>query len=163
MLCFAFAADLDPDVRRQRVPDHHLLGLAALRDHWLAFPRFSQDWDGGVAGIQTHHGDTVWGMAYDVSEAGLAALDGLEGFRDPGDPHNVAERQVMLVDLTRPDDGSVPRRLRAYLYLVRPSNPSPPSPRYRDVLVRGALHHHLPEEYIARLKVIPVREPSTET
>src|SRR6185295_11438010 len=60
MLCFAFGADLDRDVRSARIPEHRVVGLAALRDHQLSFPRFSQEWGGGVASIQTHHGDTLW-------------------------------------------------------------------------------------------------------
>jgi hypothetical protein len=155
MLCFAFGADLDRDVRSARIPEHRVVGLAALRDHQLSFPRFSQEWGGGVASIQTHHGDTLWGIVYDVSEAALAELDRTEGFRGAGDAHNVAERQVLLVELTRPDDGSVPRRLRVYAYLPRTSNPSPPSERYRDALVQGAVQHDLPEEYVARLRAIP--------
>jgi hypothetical protein len=161
MLCFAFGAELDPDVRRQRFPEHRVLGLAGLRDHQLAFPRFSPEWNGGIAGIQTHHGDTLWGIVYDVNEAGLAALDRVEGFRSPGDAHNVSERQVVLVELKRPDDGSVPRRLRVYVYVPRPSNPSPPSPAYRDAIVRGARHHALPEEYLPRLEGLPVRSEAT--
>ena len=158
VLCFAFGADLDPGTRSARAPGHRVVGLAALRDHQLSFPRFSQEWDGGVASIQTHHGDTLWGIVYDVSEAALVELDHTEGFRGPADPHNVAERQVLLVELTRPDDGSVPRRLRVYTYLPRTSNPSPPSERYREAIVRGATEHDLPEEYIARLRAIPTVE-----
>lgn len=157
MLCFAFGAELDPDVRRERFPEHRVVGLAGLRDHQLAFPRFSPEWDGGIAGIQTHHGDTLWGVVYDVTEAGLAELDQREGFGSPGDAHNRSERQVLLVELSRPDDGSVPRRLRVYVYLPRASNPSPPSPAYRDAMLRGAAHHALPEEYLARVKALPVR------
>src|SRR5213593_1999164 len=48
MLCFAFGADLDPEVLRARAPDRQSIGLAALRDQRLGFPRFSSEWEGGV-------------------------------------------------------------------------------------------------------------------
>ena len=33
-----------------------------------------------------------------------------------------------------PDDGSVPRRVRAYTYFARTLNPTPPSRRYLDAV-----------------------------
>jgi hypothetical protein len=62
--------------------------------------------------------------------------------------------------VTRPDDGSVPRRVRACTYYPRVSNPSPPSRRYLDTMIRGSRHHRLPEEYIERLEGIEVVEES---
>jgi len=55
------------------------------------------------------------------------------------------------VQLVRADDGSFPRRLRAWTYIARPANPSPPSRRYLDTIVRGARHHRLPDDYVAKL------------
>ena len=54
------------------------------------------------------------------------------------------------------DDGSFPRRLRASIYLARAANPSPPSRRYLDALVRGARHHRLPDDYVRRLAATAV-------
>lgn len=152
MLYFAYGSNLDPDQMRQRCPDHKVVGLAALRDHKLSYPRTSHDWGGGVASIQLAHGSTVWGVVYELSESDLAALDGYEGWRAQGDQHNVYDREVMFVDLTRPDDGSFQRRLRALVYVARPSNPAPPSRRYMDAILKGAKHHRLPEDHIAVLK-----------
>jgi hypothetical protein len=56
----------------------------------------------------------------------------------------------------RADDGSFPRRLRASIYLARPANPSPPSRRYLDALLRGARHHRLPDDYVTRLAATAV-------
>jgi hypothetical protein len=63
---------------------------------------------------------------------------------------------VTTVDLTRPDDDSIPRRIRPWIYVPRPSNPSPPSRRYLDSILKGARHHRLPEEYVAKLTTIEV-------
>lgn len=156
MLYFAYGSNMNPEQMRERAPGHRVIGLAALRDHRLSFPLYSNTWGGGVASLQTQHGETVWGVLFDVSADDLASLDQYEGFRGEGDQHNVYDRQHVTVELVRPDDGSFPRRVRADLYVARPSNPSAPSQRYLDTLVSGARHHRLPEEYVAKLSAVPV-------
>ncbi len=158
MLYFAYASNLDPGQMRERCPRARTVGLAALHDERLVFPVRSPSWGGGVASVQPAHGHTVWGALYDLDEADLATLDGFEGFRAPGDQHNLYDREHVTVDLVRPDDGSIPRRVRAWIYIARPSNPSPPTRRYLDAILRGALHHRLPEDYIAALRSIPAAE-----
>ena len=154
MFYFAYGSNLDPVQMGSRCPGARTAGLAALHDHRLAFPRRSETWDGGVAGIQPAHGATVWGMVYDLTDSDLAVLDGYEGFRAAGDAHNLYEREQITVELTRADDGSIPRRVRAWTYLARPANPTPPSRRYLDTILRGARHHHLPEDYVAALAAV---------
>jgi hypothetical protein len=162
MLYFAFGSNLDPDQIRERCPGHRIVGLAALHDYRMVFPLFSELWGGGGAGVQLHHGDIVWGVAYDLTDADLSSLDRFEGYRGPGDQHNIYDRPLVTVELTRPDDGSVPRRLRAFTYVARFSNPSPPTRRYLDTILRGARHHRLPEEYISKLSKTPVLPEPTE-
>lgn len=158
MLYFAYGSNLDPEQMTARCPSHRVVGLAALREHRLAFPLFSQKWRSGVAGVQPAHGETVWGVVYDLADQDLAALDAIEGFREPGDQHNVYDRETIAVELTRADDGTFPRRIRAEIYVPRPSNPSPPSRRYRDTMLRGARHHALPDDYLAMLEGVAVAE-----
>ena len=128
-----------------------LVGLGVLHDHRLAFPRHSHGWGGGVASVQLQHSAEVWGIVYQLSESDVAALDRYEGFHTPGDPHNAYEREGVYIDLKRPDDGSFPRRVRALLYVAVPANPTPPSKRYLEGILRGARHHRLPDDYIAAL------------
>jgi hypothetical protein len=45
-----------------------------------------------------------------------------------------------------------------WIYVAQPANPSPPSRRYLDAVLKGARHHRLPEEYIAKLAATPVLE-----
>jgi len=156
MLYFAYGSNLEPNQMLARCPQHRVVGLAVLRDHRIAFPLYSQRWGGGVASVVTTHGESVWGVLHDLTESDLAALDGYEGFRGPADQHNVYDRDHVTVELIRPDDGSVPRRVLAWTYLARPSNPSPPSRRYLDAILAGARHHRLPEDYVAALSVVPV-------
>lgn len=154
MLYFAFGSNMDPEQMGERCPEHAVIGLAALADHELSFPHFSQRWNGGVASPHLHHGATLWGVLYEVSEADLEALDGIEGFRGPGDEHNVYDRELVTVELVRADDGSFPRRVRAHAYFARPTKSSPPSRAYLDRLLRGARHHRLPEEYVESLTAV---------
>ena len=167
MLYFAYGSNLDPEQMRSRCPSHRVVGLAELRDHRLVFPLFSQVWNGGVASVQPAHGSSVWGVVYDVSESELAVLDGFEGFRGAGDQHNVYDRETVLVELTRADDGSFPRRVRALMYVARPSNPSPPSARYLETILRGAIQDqdalHLVRDHEADhpIKKVSQRKPSS--
>jgi hypothetical protein len=158
MLYFAFGSNLDPDQMRARCPAHRVIGLAVLRDHRLIFPIFSTGWGGGVASLQLSHGKDVWGILYELGDEDLRALDGYEGFRGPGDAHNLYEREPVWVELTRPEDGSVPRRVKAAAYFAHTANPSPPTRRYMDTVIRGALAHRLPDDYIAALRKLPVLE-----
>lgn len=164
MFYFAFGSDLDPEQMRIRCPEHQHVGIAVLRDHRLAFPRYSPLWGGGVASPQPAYGAEVWGVLFEISDQDLAALDAYKSFRVAQDPHNEFERKQTTVDLTRPEDGSIPRRVRAWLYEAHPSNASPPSARYLEAIVRGAKERGLPDEYVARLAALPVRaeEPASE-
>jgi gamma-glutamylcyclotransferase len=148
---FSYGSNLNPEQMRGRCPDHKVVGMAALHEHRLAFPLTSHDWGGGVASVVPSHGTTVWGIVYDLSERDLAELDRYEGYRGPDDQHNLYDRQTVFVELTRPEDGSIPRRVRAWCYFARPSNPAAPSRRYLDAVLAGARHHRLPEEYVAAL------------
>ena len=156
MLYFAFGSNLDPDQMQARCPAHRVVGMAVLRDHKLVFPIFSPSWGGGVASLQLSHGHDVWGMLYELDDEDLRALDGYEAFHGPGNPHNLYEREPVWVELTRPEDGSVPRRVKAAAYLAHTANPSPPSRRYVDALLKGARAHKLPDDYIAALMKLPV-------
>ncbi len=169
MLYFAYGSNLDPDQMRARCPESKVVGLAALRDHKLAFPLTSHDWGGGVAGIAVAHGTAVWGVVYELTDGDLASLDRYEHYVGPGDQHNLYDRDQRFVDLTRADDGSFPRRVRAWIYVPRQANPAPPSRRYLDAILKGAKAHKLPDEYIANVARTPVApepaeptEPATE-
>jgi gamma-glutamylcyclotransferase (GGCT)/AIG2-like uncharacterized protein YtfP len=158
---FAYASNLDVARMRERCPGGVVVGLAELHDHELTFPRFSQRWGGGGASVQPRHGRVVYGILYRVSEADLAALDQQEGFRGPGDQHNEYDREPVNVELVRPDDDSIPRRVRAWVYVARPANPAPPSRRYLDLIVNAARGHRLPEEYVDALSATAADESAT--
>ena len=156
MFYFAYGSNLDAEQMSRRCPGARVVGLAELRDHRLTFPLTSHDWGGGVASVGVAHGEGGWGVVYELGDPELASLDTYEGCVAPGDQHNVYDREATSVQLVRADDGSFARRLRVWIYLARTSNPSAPSRRYLDAIVRGARHHKLPDDYIAKLAAIPV-------
>lgn len=164
MLYFAYGSNLDPDQMQARAPDARVVGLGLLRDYRLTFPLRSLRWGGGAAGLTHAHGGMVWGVIYELNASDLAALDAYEGWRGPGDHHNTYDRDLATVELTRPDDGSVPRRVRATTYFARNLNPTPPTREYLDAMLRGARHHRLPPEYIEWMESIEVaNEPAPGT
>jgi hypothetical protein len=156
MLYFAYGSNLDLDQMHARAPGVRVVGLGLLRDYRLTFPLRSETWGGGAAGLTHAHGGTVWGVLYDLSDSDLASLDQREGWHGPGDHHNTYDRDLATIELTRADDGSVPRRVRATTYFARKLNPTPPTRAYLDAMLRGARHHRLPPEYIEELESIEV-------
>lgn len=158
MLYFAYGSNMEPEQMQARCPGHKVVGLAELRDHRLTFPLTSHSWGGGVASIAVAHTESVWGVVYELTDEHFAALDRYEGYRGPGNDHNLYDRETVAVHLTRADDGSFPRKLHALVYVARTANPGPPSQRYLDALVRGAKHHKLPADYLARLKATPTAD-----
>jgi gamma-glutamylcyclotransferase (GGCT)/AIG2-like uncharacterized protein YtfP len=151
VLYFAYASNLAPRQMHERSPGHTVVGVAAFPDHRIEFRGRSERWDGATATPVLSHGARVWGVVYEVSEADLQALDQFEGFQGPGDQHNIYDRQWITVDLERPLDGSVPRRVRTHSYFIHHGGPGRPSRRYLETILEGARHHRLPEEYIEKL------------
>ncbi len=158
MLYFAFGSNLNPRQMSERCPGHAVVGVAFLPDHRLEFRGRSERWGGAVATMVASHATVVWGVLYDVTEDHIRSLDSYEGFRGPGDQHNMYEREWVTVDLARPFDGSIPRRVRALTYVGRFGGAGPPSRRYLDTILEGARHHRLPEEYVEKLCATPVQE-----
>jgi gamma-glutamylcyclotransferase (GGCT)/AIG2-like uncharacterized protein YtfP len=156
MFYFAYGSNLEPEQMSRRCPGHTVVGLGELRDHRLTFPLTSHDWGGGVASVSVAHGESVWGVVYELSAEQLTALDAYEHYVGPGDQHNLYDRETASVQLVRADDGSFPRRVHAWIYVARAANPSPPSRRYLDAVLAGARFHKLPAEYVTKLAATPV-------
>jgi hypothetical protein len=158
MLYFAYGSNLDPDQMRDRCPGHQPIGLAALRDHRLSFPRHSDDWEGGVGSPALAHGHDLWGYLYEITDPDKTALDRYEGWIAPDDPGNAYLPETITVDLVRPDDGSPPRRVRALTYIARATEPKLPSRKYIDAILKGARYRKVPEEYLTELSALPVAD-----
>lgn len=163
MLYFAYGSHLDPEQMKRHCPDAKVVGMASLDDYQVGFPRFSNDWGGGTASLHLAHGEVMWGVVYKLSDGDLANLDTYEGYLGPGDQHNEHDREHVTLELVRADDGSIPRRVRAWTHIARPAHAAPPSAKYKACMVAGAQHHQLPEEYTSLLKEIEAAPEESTT
>ncbi len=146
---FAYGSNLDPVQMSRRCPDHQVLGPAVLADHRLGFPRRHDRWDdAGVAGVEPAPGQQVHGVAYRLSDRDFATLDRYEAVAE-----GEYTRERVTVTLA---DGTA-LELWTYFAVPDPDGPFDPTPRYLDGMIRGAEHHGLPADWIARLRAIPAR------
>lgn len=141
---FAFGANTCRDVlvrRRDIVPvaSH----AATLADHRLAFVHRGVPLiEPAFASVLAAPGETVHGVLHLLRPEDMRVLD-----RHESSEYDRAVREVR----TR-DHGS----FEAQLYVTRhPRDGLRPSRRYRDLLIRGAREHDLPEAWIRELESIP--------
>ena len=152
MLYFAYGSNMNWNQMRERCPSSRFVGIAVLHDHKLAFTRESVNRGCGVADVVAEDGAQVWGVVYEIADLDVGKLDASEGFR-PGRDKNSYYRRECLVFL----DGEDQRPLTVSAYFGDPQ-PKPPLPNaeYKNLILAGARHWHLPKEYIRELELIEV-------
>ncbi len=142
---FAYGSNLDPETflgRRRMKP--HEARTALLREYRLVFDLAVGKGERGVANLLPTAGEWVHGVAYRLSESGARWLDRTEG----------VPRSYQRVDVALEADGNL--RLDAFTYVSPHRRPErKPSRRYLELLLRGARHHGLPEEWVAWLRDLP--------
>jgi gamma-glutamylcyclotransferase (GGCT)/AIG2-like uncharacterized protein YtfP len=152
VLYFAYGSNMNWNQMRERCPTSRFVGIAVLRDHKLAFTRESVCRGCGVADVVAEDRARVWGVVYEIADLDVGKLDACEGFR-PGRATSPYYRRDCMVFL----DGEDQRPLTVSAYFGHPQ-PDPPLPNaaYKDLILAGARHWHLPEEYICKLEQIEV-------
>lgn len=144
-LYFAYGSNLDPAQMTRRCPSARFVCCARLMGHRLTFPRGSESWGGGVAGIDPcRDGTCVEGVVYELSDGDLATLDGFEG---TAEGHYLRRRVGVMTDGGISD-------VWTYYANADPAGSLPPSRRYLDAIVRGARRHGLSADYIVNLERI---------
>jgi gamma-glutamylcyclotransferase (GGCT)/AIG2-like uncharacterized protein YtfP len=140
---FAYGANMADEVMAELCPGHRLLGIAELPAHRLAFTRRSIRTGTGVADVVPDAGASVWGVLYELDDAGLEALDRKEG------NGWAYERVPVLVRLT--GEGA---DLAAVTYRVCEPEAAEvtPSREYLDGLIAAAHGRGLPSSYTAELE-----------
>jgi gamma-glutamylcyclotransferase (GGCT)/AIG2-like uncharacterized protein YtfP len=120
---------------------------AVLPGHRVCFPRNGDLREGGVAGIEPVEGHDVWGVVYEIHHADVPSLDEYEG-HVPGRDANEYDKAEITV--FHEGDEALPIVTMTYF-----ANPEPepllPSRYYMDVILKGAQHWELPEDYIVLL------------
>lgn len=107
----------------------------------------------GVADAVRESGRELWGVVYEIDNLDRGKLDRCEGYT-PGRECNSYWRRECLVLL----DGDVQRPLTACSYFAAPQpNPPLPDSDYKDIIISGARHWRLPEDYVRDLEAIVVR------
>jgi gamma-glutamylcyclotransferase len=136
----------------KRSPSCRFVGIAVLPNHRLAFTRKSIRRGCGVADAVREAGQAIWGAVYEISEPDVGELDKAEGYR-PGRDKNSYWRQECVVLL----NGAEQCPLNVFTYFGDPQ-PNPPLPNraYKDVILSGARHWHLPDAYIQELARIEI-------
>lgn len=137
---FAYGSNMDELQMRERCPDAKLVGQASLPGFQLAFTIFSQKRKSGCADIVRDKKSTVYGLAYELTDADLEALDRFEGA-----PDNY-ERIAVKIKCNG-------LSMRAYAYHVASKVEGFfPSPAYIDTILKNAEKHGFPAEYLDSLK-----------
>lgn len=130
---------------RYRCPSARFVDVALLPDHELAFTRWSENRCCGVADAVAAKGKEVWGVVYQIDERDVGALNKSEGFR-PGRPkeENSYARELRHVFV----DGDKRRPLEVEVYFANREDNPRPNQAYKDLILSGARHWHLPTDYV---------------
>ena len=145
ILYFAYGSNLNCCQLRSRCPSCQFVCRAVLKDHVLAFTRFSTGRQCGVADVVAKPGHDVWGVVYQIDERDLRELDRIEGFRpDRGPEENSYNRRE--VSVLR--EGDINRALTVATYVATKQNDwTPPSQTYLGKIIEEARFWGFPHEY----------------
>lgn len=136
-LYFAYGSNMDPEQMVERLPRACCRGRGRLLEHRFACNKIGRD-GSAKANVTPSAGASVWGVVWELVPGDLRTLDEYEsGYR----------REIAAVEL---DDGDL---LACQVYLSdRISDSLLPSAAYRERMIRGALRHGLPDQWISRLQ-----------
>ena len=143
MFYFAYGSNLEFEQMRKRCPSAVTISMAVLPEHRLAFTRFSEKRNGGVADIVSSQADEVQGALYDITDDDAVRLDEFEGVSD-----GCYERIAVKITLRA---GEV---LEAYTYKASEQGLFKPASAYMQQIISGARYHQLDGAYIAMLEAL---------
>jgi hypothetical protein len=156
ILYFAYGSNMDSARLRYRVPSCRFRCIARLQKFQLRFHKRGNDGSGKCNVFFTGMpADNVFGVVYEIPLKEKAALDRAEGL---GRGYNEQSLSVLS-----PDD----KELQVRTYIADPrmidENLKPYS-WYKDFVLRGAVEHRLPSEYIeSRIRSVPaIADPDRE-
>ncbi|PTL37088.1 hypothetical protein CLG94_00725 [Candidatus Methylomirabilis limnetica] len=143
MLYFAYGSNMERVQLKRLCPTAKFVASAVLSDYDLTFSGNSPMWGGGIATIREKPGKQVEGVVWEISEAERKALDEYEGY-----PGLYVRKEIQV----RTNSG---KALAAFAYIMgNPDRETPPSKRYKQLLISGAEEHGLSDVYIDFLESI---------
>lgn len=162
-LYFAYGSNLSLAQMASRCPAARSVGRALAKGYRLVFPRPSDTWMGGVAGIVETDGDEsggyhVEGAAYELTPACVAALDEYEGLLETEAHYWRATIEIVLVETGE--------KRKAMTYFAHPVDSGggtghhDPHAGYVNVMLNGARDHGLSEDWVKMLEAMLDGAPS---
>lgn len=140
-LYFAYGSNLLTDRIRINNPSALKITTGILKDYRLDFNLYGHLWRGAAATVIPERLSHVWGVIWEIENSDMENLDKQECGYDP---------ITVVVDTA---DG---RKLECRSYQVNAPlvDDRRPSLVYKNVILKGAMEHHLPETYIQQLRQI---------
>ena len=142
---FAYGSNLHPVRLQQRVPESKFLCVATLAGYRLCFHKRSDDGSAKAdAWFTGSANDVIYGAVYQMPESQRLVLDRYEGV---GSGYEVKQLQVVADDELHD----------AFVYVAQASHIDAdlkPYHWYRDLVLRGAGHHCLPEYYLSTISAV---------
>ena len=144
-LYFGYGSNLFSERIHINSPSATKISIARLNDYELSFGNFSKGWGGASATIKPKKGSHVWGVVWEIDMENLPFLDKQEGV-----PYVYQRLEDMKV--TTPESETV--SVLTY-HLVKGLDMAPiPSAVYHSIILKGAMEHGLPDEYMKFLQGI---------
>jgi len=142
MFYFAYGPQMERAQMKCLCKGSRFVSAARLHDYQLSFPRRSDRWGGGVAGLKPYPGKVVEGVLYEVSEEDQKILDLAEDY-----PRSSIRKLVTVENFSG-------EKIKASIHFVLGTGDYPPSRRYMEKLISGAEEHNLSDSYVAQLEAI---------
>lgn len=139
---FSYGANMQGDQMTRRVSSASNAGRASLARNKMVFNKKSADGSGKVNLIESNEG-IVWGVLYEINHDDLQILDQYEvGYHRIG---------VCVFAEKTP--------LTAFTHFSTTLTDRPAPYRwYKDLVLKGAIEHGLPDDYLGYLNNIPCME-----
>lgn len=144
MLYFAYGSNMNEESFKKTCPNAKFLCIGKLSNYKLDFTRLSKNRQCGVADIVEQASSCVWGVIYEVPETNMPELDTREGY-----PSAYTRREIQV------QTSKGVRNVFTYQVVDKSEKRILPSREYLNLILTGAKHRELPEDYIKQLEEIP--------
>lgn len=158
MLYFAYGSNLSWSQMKERCPSAEFVTVAKLKGYRLDFTLESppEERNGGVADVVRDNLNEVWGVIYDIGDPhDWLNLDRCEGFQPCMAGHSLYLRRELKVHPHPQPENSLTLSVQLYEVRKKAKQTIPPHPHYKELILQGARHWELPEEYIELLVAVP--------